>query len=204
MIMENIEDRNYYVYFHINTDKNEIFYVGKGKHSTNIHRYKSKQGRNRFWKDYVNVNNNWKAIKVKQNISEKYAYELEKIYIKLIGRKFNNSGTLTNIGLGGLGCGGGVSGKYHHNYGTTLKQETKDKIRETLTGTKLSEQHKQNIKIGMSKVNMKHKGGKQIININTNKIYRTIAELSLELNIPRTTLQWRLKHNRMTDYKYYE
>ncbi len=40
---------NYYIYFHINPLKNEIFYVGKGKGN----RAYDKNNRNRFWKNIV-------------------------------------------------------------------------------------------------------------------------------------------------------
>lgn len=88
----------YYVYLHINIEKNEIFYVGKGKGNR---AYCSKK-RNKHWTNIVNKYD-YDILIIEDNLSEDVALEREKFYIKKIGRKDLGEGTLVNMNDGGSG-----------------------------------------------------------------------------------------------------
>ncbi|MDG1849270.1 MAG: hypothetical protein P8I82_02100 [Flavobacteriales bacterium] len=66
--------KDYYVYIHLNPSNNEIFYVGKGKGR----RKTSKSSRNEKWVKYVsNLTEAFKVIVLKNNLSEREAFDLE-------------------------------------------------------------------------------------------------------------------------------
>jgi hypothetical protein len=92
-------DNNYYIYFHINPLKNEIFYVGKGKNKRAFEKYR----RSEYWLKYVKKYGYIIDI-VEENLTEDEAFSKEIDYIKRIGRKDLGSGTLINLTNGGDGC----------------------------------------------------------------------------------------------------
>lgn len=125
----------YYIYFHINPLKNEIFYVGKGKGN----RAYDKNKRNRFWKNIVKKYGYIVDI-IEDNLTEKEAFEREIFYIKKIGRKNLGLGPLVNMTDGGDGF---------DRTGAILSQETKDKISESHKGLTHTEETK--LKMSISK-----------------------------------------------------
>lgn len=152
---------NFYVYFHINPLTKEVFYVGKGNG-----RRAYRKNRNTLWKNIVNKYGDPIVLIVKRNITERYAFELEKAYIKLFGRRDLNEGSLVNLTDGGEGSSGNIlsneqkrkisnslKGRISNRKGVTLTQEQKDKLsdsnwRKKNVGKdvlKLSEQTKSNI-----------------------------------------------------------
>lgn len=101
---------DYYVYAHIRPDKNEIFYIGKGRGRRAIVSYK----RNKIWNDIVSKNNGlFEVIYLHKNLSESEAFNLEMKYIIEKGRLCNNSGCLANLTLGGEGSSGHIF-SYEH------------------------------------------------------------------------------------------
>ena len=92
-------ENKFYVYIHLKSDDNSVFYIGKGKGS----RYKSRSGRSKHWKNTVKKHGYYCMIHGFFDI-ESEAYEEE---IKLI-RKLRKDGVkLVNIANGGEG---GLSG----------------------------------------------------------------------------------------------
>lgn len=79
-MLDKVEDKIYYVYIHRRKSDNRIFYVGKGKGC----RYNSRGSRNNHWKNVVNKHG-FTSKKIKTNLSEVEALELEEILIKRIG-----------------------------------------------------------------------------------------------------------------------
>ncbi len=75
-LMNENENREFYVYVHIRLDNNTVFYVGKG---TKNRAYKPK--RNNF---YNNVRNSCdcKVVIIKNKLTESQAFRLEKYMIK--------------------------------------------------------------------------------------------------------------------------
>jgi len=123
-------NNNFYVYFHINPVKQEVFYVGIGCKK----RSSSMRSRSNWWHSIVN--------KYGYNISiiEKYltwekACEKEKYYIKLIGRRDLGLGSLVNFTNGGEGT-----------LGRKYSEKTKEKMSLAHIGIKFSEKRKKNLR----------------------------------------------------------
>jgi group I intron endonuclease len=129
-------ENKYYIYFHINPLKNEVFYVGKG---FGRRAYK-KTGRSNFWNNTVNKYGYIVDI-VESGLTEEEAHKREIFYISKIGRRDLGNGELINLTDGGEGTSG-------HK----LSEEGLNKIREARKkqvgplcpayGKKLSETHK--------------------------------------------------------------
>jgi NUMOD3 motif-containing protein len=129
-------ENKYCLYFHINSVKNEIFYVGIGT----TKRPYQKHRRNKFWHNIVKKYN-YVVDVVEENLTKDEAIEREKFYINKIGRRDLNKGSLVNMTDGGEGTFGLVpymKGKKHTDKtkqkmsisrkDRVITQETKDKI----------------------------------------------------------------------------
>ena len=100
--------KNYFIYKHIRTDKNTVFYIGIGKLRSDKtattfklkhYRAYSKQGRNPIWKAITNKTDYVVEI-IETNVSKEYASKLEIELIKKYG-KIKEKGLLANISNGG-------------------------------------------------------------------------------------------------------
>jgi hypothetical protein len=96
-----------YIYKHIRTDKNEVFYIGIGNNKRAW-----QVGRNRIWDGIVSKTDYIVEI-IQDNLSYEEAIELEKYYIKLYGRRDLGTGTLANLTEGGEGLVGLVRTDEH-------------------------------------------------------------------------------------------
>jgi hypothetical protein len=130
-----------YVYRHIRLDKNEPFYIGIGK-LPNYKRAFEKQKRNQFWQNIV-AKTDYEVEILFDDISWEEAEKKEIEFISLYGKRDNGTGCLVNISNGG----GGTKGFKHSEEAKKkislasknmvrkpISEETKQKIRETLTG----------------------------------------------------------------------
>jgi group I intron endonuclease len=88
----------YYVYAYLREKDNTPYYIGKGKDN----RAYSKQHRIKPPKD------KFKIVFYQTNIKEDDAFELERAYIKLFGRKDLGTGILRNVTDGGEGSSGSI------------------------------------------------------------------------------------------------
>ncbi len=134
-------ENKYYIYFHINPLKNEVFYVGKGHGKRAYCKYK----RSKLWNNIVNKYSYIIDI-VETGLTKEEANLREKFYISKIGRRDLGLGPLVNHTFGG---DGGAQ---------IVTKEVKDKISKALKGVKKplrSEEHKINISI--AKKGIKHK-----------------------------------------------
>lgn len=119
------KENKYYIYFHINDAKNEIFYVGKGFGR----RAFRKNDRNKFWKN-VTSKYSYTIVFPHKDITEEEAIKLEIYYISKIGRRDLGNGPLVNLTDGGDGSSGYI-----------MTSEHKNKIREKMKGRIFSEEH---------------------------------------------------------------
>ncbi len=126
----------YYVYAYLRKSDNSPYYIGKGKG-------------NRAWsKDHPGIgvpNDHLKIVLLESNLSEESAFEVEKKYIQLYGRKDIGTGILYNKTNGGEG----VSGHIHSaETRQLLSNQRKGVPKSTEHNRKNSEAHKG--KIGLS------------------------------------------------------
>ena len=158
---------NFYVYLHIIANTGEPFYVGKGKST----RYKLKTCRSKYWYNIINKYD-YDIIFLEENLNEKDAFELEKYWIKRIGRKDLKLGPLINFTNGGEG-----------NSGKILSDETKEKISKSKLGKKhkphkphiLSNENREKLK----KINI---GNKNAIGYGRPKLLFSVIQLDKETN----------------------
>lgn len=111
-----------YIYKHIRTDKNEVFYIGIGN-GKNYQRAYDTIHRNRYWKHIVRKTNYIIEI-VEDNLSWEEASKKEIELIKKYGRKDLNEGTLVNMTNGGDGT-----------IGLIMNDDTKIKISNSNRGS---------------------------------------------------------------------
>ena len=169
-LMNENENREFYVYVHIRKDNNTVFYVGKGtKNRCYI------PSRNEHH-DNICKACGYKVVKIKENLTESQAYRLEnkmiKYYVHTLGYGIDIEGYddydhnlphLTNMDWGGEGGKSGMhhteeskikmsensSGEKNGMYGKHHSEEAKIKMSEKRKGKKLSEEHKQKMSESM-------------------------------------------------------
>lgn len=126
-----IGQNDWTVYRHIRLDKNIPFYIGIGK---DTNRPYNKKDRSNFWKNII-CKTKYIVEILFDNLTKEQAIEKEKEFVKLYGRIDLKTGTLCNMTCGGDGTG--VLNK-------DLEFLRRSKIKETLTGSKVSEQSRIN------------------------------------------------------------
>lgn len=124
------------VYRHIRLDKNEPFYVGMG----NKARAFTNKGRSEFWNNIVSKTD-YRVDIIFEGLTVEEAIEKEIEFIKLYGRRDKGLGSLVNLKDGGEG----FQGQIPWNKSLSLKEETKQKIKSTLTGYRHGEKAKSNM-----------------------------------------------------------
>jgi len=120
--------------------KCEVFYVGKGKGFRAGKHFVEKHEKKNMFK--VNMVNKIREFGfepilgfVAVGLSEESAFHIERVLIKIYGRRgIDDGGTLTNRTLGGEGCSGRV-----------LSEETKAKISKSHIGLKHTEESRRKI-----------------------------------------------------------
>ena len=140
-LMNENEDRRFYVYVHIRLDNNTVFYIGKG---TGNRAYKIYRGEGTHH-DNICKACGCKVVIIKNNLTESQAFRLEskmiKYYVLTLGYGSDIEGYddydhklphLANCTFGGEGTSG-----FHHS------EESKRKMSEKRKGRKNSEETKQ-------------------------------------------------------------
>lgn len=130
---------NCYVYGHLRTDKDEIFYIGVGS-SKNYGRAFLKKGRNKFWQNVVKKTT-YKVIILKDNLTWEEACKEEVRQIKIYGRRNIKTGCLVNLTDGGEGTVGKIMSNkekaFHCNTLSTHRKRTAEINRQLRLGKKL-------------------------------------------------------------------
>jgi hypothetical protein len=155
----------YYVYSYLRED-NSPYYIGKGTkgraYSYSNHRVKAPKN-----KSQIHI--------LKNNLTEEEAYELEKLYILMFGRKDLGTGILRNLSDGGEGPTGykptpeqrkkialSRMGEKHPLYGISPSEETREKQKKSLKGKYTKEKNsmygKTHTKGSRDKISQRHKG----------------------------------------------
>lgn len=130
-----VESGKYYLYRHVTTDTNEVFYIGRGKkNADDIKRgYYSRSKdkcRNKFWKSKTNKHKYRIEILLETDDFE-FLCEKEVEFISLYGRRDLNRGTLVNL------TDGGQDSKFIGTYNRTI--ESIERMRAKLIGRKMPE-----------------------------------------------------------------
>jgi hypothetical protein len=120
-----------YLYRHIRLDKNEPFYIGIGKSDSDFNRAHSKNSRNAYWYNIINLSE-YRVEIMLQDITWEEACQKEIEFINLY-KKNTQKGSLCNIADGGEG-----------GY---LSEEINEKRRQSLMGHKLTEETKEKIRL---------------------------------------------------------
>ena len=146
-LMNENENREFYVYVHIRLDNNTVFYVGKG-HGNRAYNLSRGKGTHH---DNICKACGCKAVIIKDNLTESQAFRLEskmiKYYVITLGygipidgyRDFSNNKYLTNFTWGGEGA----SGRHH-------SEESKLKTSESMKGKNKGKHHSKEYKKNMS------------------------------------------------------
>jgi len=146
-------NRRFYIYRHLRTDTNEVFYVGRGVGS----RYRATYGRNIVWHRVVEKCGSFVAQKILENLTLEEAKEKEKEFVAIYGRKDSGLGTLVNLTDGG-------DGMYNYNIS--------DRTRKLLSDIKINNP----VKFWSGKARPELQGennhkSKRVVNTDTKEMY---------------------------------
>lgn len=182
---------NHLVYCHTRPDTNEIFYIGKGS----LVRAKTSGSRNRYWKNVVAKAGGFNVEIVAKNLTEKEALSFEILLIKKL-REQNVK--LTNITAGGEGTSGMKLSEEHKEklrqakLGKKLSPEHIAKAAKGRTGMKRSEAHckaiSESLKGKKMPVDSQADKYKQVVCIESGKIYKSITEAAKEFKLYTTNI----------------
>lgn len=103
-----IVGKKYYLYAHTRNDNNDIIYFGIGTIDKNGNYYRAlcHRKRNILWKRIINKVKEYNIFIIDESDNKKDILDKEIAYIKLIGKRKDKSGTLSNLTDGGEGLKG--------------------------------------------------------------------------------------------------
>lgn len=143
---------DHYIYFHVTSDTNEVFYVGQGKVNPlfKFKRAYNTTSRTKMWRNVSNKHG-YRIEIVAENLTKEQADAYERFWITSFGRRDKKEGLLVNLTDGGDANPGrtpwnkGVKGS---NRGPTEPKspEHRAKLSASLKGKSLSEETKAKMK----------------------------------------------------------
>jgi hypothetical protein len=166
----------YYVYIHIKETDGSPFYVGKGKDK----RAYRTINRSKHWHNIVNKYG-YDIIIIEDNLDCETAFNLERYWIKRIGRKDLGLGTLVNFTYGGEGADG-----YKHT------PESKSKMSNFHKGKVLTKEHREKIASYKSR-------SKLVLNLETGIYYISAKEVSELIGCAHSTMRNKLNGGKRND-----
>jgi hypothetical protein len=134
-------NKNHYLYVHYRQDIHEAFYVGVGTkyRKKDYDRALCYKKRSIFWKRIINKTRyNVMIIDESDNYQELLNKEIN--YIKVLGKKKENKGTLCNLTDGGEGCLG-----HSHSWSDEMKEKIREANSRRITKDSTREKLRQNI-----------------------------------------------------------
>jgi hypothetical protein len=180
------------LYFHLNKNTDDVFYVGIGYPK----RAYIKSNRSKYWKNYINKYD-YSVSVIKENLTLEQAKLLEKFWIKTFGREDLGEGLLVNHTDGGDGIEG-----FKHSNSTKIKMSKsggKHLIGKPSwsKGVKFSDEHKK-------KLSDSHKGNipgnKGIYKFNLDEMYNLLnsglsqAKIAKKLGVNQSNISRTLKN----------
>jgi hypothetical protein len=137
-----------YVYKHIRTDTNEVFYIGIGS-DTEYKRANNTYHRSTYWKKIVNKAGYVIEI-VEDGLVWDDACKKEIELIKYYGRKDLNEGTLINMTNGGEGALGCIPNKQTREKMSQSKQNMSNETKEKMSQSKRNMSAETKLKMSVS------------------------------------------------------
>ena len=192
------------VYIHKRLDTDGIFYVGIANRKDRPY---SKCNRNKHWLNIVNKTD-YKVLIIVDNVTHQEACDIEKVLIWTYGRQDLGEGCLTNMTDGGEGTinfSEEVRIKISKSkLGKRHSDETKNKISLSLKGRKNNRIHKHSEE---TKIKISKRKNKKVILIETNKIYNSILDASIETGYHKSSIGRSCRNMRPTNglnFRFYE
>jgi hypothetical protein len=172
---------NYYIYLHIKSTDSTPFYVGKG----NGKRYLSKQGRSKYWHNIVNKHG-YDIIMLEENLTHSDAVQLEKYWIKRIGRKDLKNGMLVNLTDGGEGTPNRpMSEKNRLIISEANKKRNPSELQRKIVGSRYK-----------GKFGKDHNRSKKVVCITDGKEFGSMSEAERHYNLGSGSVSWSIKNNK--------
>lgn len=204
----------FYVYVLIDPRDDQPFYVGKGKGNRLYHHLKESQLKKKSHKNnkIIQIHASGYGVtikKVKENLTEKEAIDLERQLIAKYGRRDNQTGILTNNTDGGEGVSGYVysdkqkqerskraKGKNNPNYGKKHTAEVKQKLSDIQKGENnnfYGKKHTKEWKEKMSSMQEKHKFIQLTAEGELIRVWDSICEFEKETGVSRAQVYQSLR-----------
>lgn len=143
VIPSSIIGKKYYLYVHYRKDKNEPFYVGIGTRyrQNDYDRALCFKKRSLFWKRVV-AKTKYVVMVISESDDKKDVINQEINYIRLLGKRKTNSGTLVNFTDGGEGL---------HGYKVVWTEAMKNKIRKANKNRIIKDSTREKLRIALKK-----------------------------------------------------
>lgn len=172
---------SYYIYLHVKSTDLKPFYIGKG----NGRRCFSKQSRSNHWNNIVNKHG-YDIILIEENLTHESAIELEKYWIKRIGRKDLNNGPLVNLTDGGEGT---ANRPMNEKTKVALSKSNKSRIASKSQREIVGSMYK-------GKFGKDHNRSKSIVCLKDNKSFGSMSEAERFYGLGKGSVSWSVKHKR--------
>jgi len=140
-----ITGKKFYLYIHTRPDNEDLFYIGVGTIDRGKCYYRAlcHKKRNNIWHKIVRKLGAYNIFIVEESDSKEDILSREIQYIKLMGKKCNKSGTLSNLTDGGEGCNGHSS--------RVWTEDMRNKIREANKRRVISDETREKLRIALKK-----------------------------------------------------